>query len=1095
MQERGNASLALILLPQLRDRILSEDPAVLFSADMKHVRWANASGVEMFGGDGITELLAEEFESDHPLIRQFSLAASQIGPGGSIVRGFRISRGGRTQFIQCELQKLALDGGEAGTLLTCRDERLRTNLAEHEAAANAVAALDGIAAGVAIVDLYGLTLAADEEFVRLEFTESELEHCARLAMQAEGKIAQCRLVSADSIEWRAVFACIGDRSDRFFVCMQDGADWRLRQPEPATKSTAVHEEEAVAAESAGGRENEDARGDGEIELNVESDRGAETPLSATPLKHAIGGEDEVPAEGPAESHDEPSRRPLSPIRSLLDIWYVRRGDEGPAADAARDDTGQAGEVDGTESAAASPTENVRSDLEKTDIADFSKEDTTQADNSGERDIASFTFSADADPVRFAWTIDADGIFRSVSPELAQTVGPNAADIIGRKWRAVATVFGFDRTGDIAILMEKRDTWSGKTILWPVQGTDLAVPVDLAALPVFGSTRAFDGFRGFGIVRTADAVVDPDEIGLALAGVSAPFGDADSRVQKNGNRAASDGTDDAEYAGNVVDLTSKRTNIEALDEGLSGSEAKAFAEIGRTLVESENDKGESPADEAQEAASADDATAEGPVEQDPTARISALAVPAIVFSHTELVFANGRMLDAAGHSSLAELIDAGGIEAMFSAQELKGNSRPVMVLRARDGREIPVNPWIQSIQWNGSSALLMTFTPLAETAPPEGEGGAHLSRIKELENILDTATDGILLIGGEGRIESGNASAEALFGRPLSEVVGEPLTSLFAPESHKPINDYLADLAQPGVAGILNDGREVIGMEAKGGLIPLFVTIGRNGDSPKHCVVLRDITQWKKTEEELVTARRVAETASEQKTEFLARISHEIRTPLNAIIGFSDVMIEERFGPVGNERYREYLRDINRSGVHVLDLINDLLDISKIEAGKMDLSYEAVDLNQVVSETVALLQPQANGERIIIRTSLSRAVPKVVADVRSMRQIILNLVSNAIKFTPMNGQVIVSTVYEGNGEVVLRVRDTGRGMSQTEIEHAMKPFSQINVTDERRGQGTGLGLPLTKALVEANRAYFDLESAPGEGTIAHVHFPTQRVLAD
>ena len=123
------------------------------------------------------------------------------------------------------------------------------------------------------------------------------------------------------------------------------------------------------------------------------------------------------------------------------------------------------------------------------------------------------------------------------------------------------------------------------------------------------------------------------------------------------------------------------------------------------------------------------------------------------------------------------------------------------------------------------------------------------------------------------------------------------------------------------------------------------------------------------------------------------------------------------------------------------------------------------------------------------------MPRVVADARSIRQIILNLVSNAIKFTPENGQVIVSTVYEGNGEVALRVRDTGKGMSEADIDNAMKPFQQLRGVEEKRGQGTGLGLPLTKALVEANRAYFDLESTPGEGTIAHVHFPTQRVLAD
>ena len=207
------------------------------------------------------------------------------------------------------------------------------------------------------------------------------------------------------------------------------------------------------------------------------------------------------------------------------------------------------------------------------------------------------------------------------------------------------------------------------------------------------------------------------------------------------------------------------------------------------------------------------------------------------------------------------------------------------------------------------------------------------------------------------------------------------------------------------------------------------------------------------------------------------------------------MIDERFGPIENERYREYLKDINRSGIHVLDLVNDLLDISKIEAGKMELSYEAVDLNQLASETVALLQPQANAKRIIIRTSLSRAVPKVVADARSIRQIILNLVSNAINHSPKNSQVIVSTTYEENSEVGLRVRDTGKGMTSAELERALEPFSQVGSENASSSGGTGLGLPLTKALVEANRAYFDLESAPGEGTIAHIQFPSQRVLAD
>jgi PAS domain S-box-containing protein len=368
------------------------------------------------------------------------------------------------------------------------------------------------------------------------------------------------------------------------------------------------------------------------------------------------------------------------------------------------------------------------------------------------------------------------------------------------------------------------------------------------------------------------------------------------------------------------------------------------------------------------------------------------------------------------------------------------------------------------------------------------------RIDELQAILDTATDGIVVIDEDGRIENINRSAEALFGVEATDVLRQPFTDLLADESRKAALDYLDGLAENGVASVLNDGREVIGKVPKGGLIPMFMTMGRLGDAPKFCAVLRDITHWKNVEEELVAAKRSAETANAQKSEFLARISHEIRTPLNAIIGFSEVMMEERFGPVGSQRYRDYLHDIHVSGTHMLSLINDLLDLSKIEAGKLDLAFESVSVNEIIQECVALMQPQANRERIIIRSSLSTDVPNVVADERSLRQILLNLLSNAVKFTGAGGQVIVATAIEDSGEVTLRIRDTGIGMSEKDIETALKPFRQVGPKGRGRGEGTGLGLPLTKALVEANRATFAIDSAPNQGTLVKITFPTTRVLA-
>ena len=314
----------------------------------------------------------------------------------------------------------------------------------------------------------------------------------------------------------------------------------------------------------------------------------------------------------------------------------------------------------------------------------------------------------------------------------------------------------------------------------------------------------------------------------------------------------------------------------------------------------------------------------------------------------------------------------------------------------------------------------------------------------------------------------------------------------APESRRSALDHLERLANGTGAGMLDAGYEAIGCVRKGGLVPLYITMGRIEDGEKLCAVLRDITVWKRTAEELTDAKQAAEKASIAKSEFIAKISHEIRTPLNAIIGFSEVMMDERFGPVGNERYRQYLKDIHASGGHLISLLNDLVDLSKIEAGKLELTFVNVNLNDLVQQCVAIMQQQANRERVIIRTALSANLPQIVADARSMRQIALNLLSNSIKFTGAGGQVIVSTALTDDQEVVLRVRDTGPGMSEKDLETALEPFRQA--ANALHWGGTGLGLPITKALVEANHARFGIASEVGDGTLVEVAFPTTRVLA-
>jgi signal transduction histidine kinase len=302
-----------------------------------------------------------------------------------------------------------------------------------------------------------------------------------------------------------------------------------------------------------------------------------------------------------------------------------------------------------------------------------------------------------------------------------------------------------------------------------------------------------------------------------------------------------------------------------------------------------------------------------------------------------------------------------------------------------------------------------------------------------------------------------------------------------------VQDYLAGIAGADVASLLDHGRDVLAREHKGGIIPLSMTMGRTRPGgPNFFAVFRDLSQSKKGESDLQQARRQADRTANAKADMLARISHEVRTPLNAIIGFAEVMIAERFGALGNERYVEYMKDIRSSGEHVIAIINDLLELSRIETGKLDLTFASQNLNDLVESCVAVMQPQANRERIIIRSSLAHALPPVVADAHALRQITLNLIGSSIHLANAGGQVIVSTALSDLGEVVLRVRDTGPGLNDNEVAAALEPFRTLPPS-EQSSESSPVSLSLTKALVEANRAQFAIKTGARSGTLIEVVF--------
>ena len=734
-------------------------------------------------------------------------------------------------------------------------------------------------------------------------------------------------------------------------------------------------------------------------------------------------------------------------------------------------------------------------------------------------------------VRFVFETDGEGRFTFVSTELAATVGTGNAAIDGRRWTDIAEILGFD-SGAASLAFATGVAFS-VTVRWPAGGRE-TVATDLTAVPILARDRSLTGFRGFGVIRPDDREADTrtdftgidtpvieekkgEEAPVEVAVEPSPLPDAvdvDEAAQmsiEQGRqpRALPKGAKptDAQRAeppaieitpSNIVRLPG-RPPARTAPERLTGTERDAFRRIAEALSTRRGEETEAPA----EAEPAPKDAAKAPAAEIDARLLDRLPIGIAIFRDHKTLFANRTLIDLLGYDSFDTFLAAGGAEAIFPGGEgLAGNIAEAggrLAAKRRDGGTLPVKAWLHAASFGGATALMLSISAGGDHAGDRDdeiavEMAKAAARADELEAILDTATDGVIVIDGRGKIGSMNHAAEALFGVEGKQYVGRYFTDLIADESQKAALDYLDGLAANGVASVLNDGREVIGRVPQGGLIPLFMTMGRIGTSDKFCAVLRDITHWKNVEEELIGARRAAEAANAQKSEFLAKISHEIRTPLNAIIGFSEVMMGERFGPIGNDRYRAYLRDIHVSGAHLLSLINDLLDLSKIEAGKLDLTFEAVPVNATIQECVALMQPQANRERIIIRTSLSADVPNVVADQRSFRQILLNLMSNAVKFTRAGGQVIVSTALEETGEVTVRIRDTGIGMSEKDIETALKPFRQVAISRDDREHGTGLGLPLTKALVEANRATFAIDSAVNQGTLVRITFPTTRVLA-
>lgn len=357
-------------------------------------------------------------------------------------------------------------------------------------------------------------------------------------------------------------------------------------------------------------------------------------------------------------------------------------------------------------------------------------------------------------------------------------------------------------------------------------------------------------------------------------------------------------------------------------------------------------------------------------------------------------------------------------------------------------------------------------------------------ISMFTTVFDLSEVGITVVDHHGRFVRINEAFTRQTGWQTIDLIGEKITKINAPENYEAAWKRHKD----SLENKRHDFGEVPIVRADGSIMYMMITSVMlelsNGRSFRVTTCV-DITELKK-------AKDAADEGNKAKSAFLANMSHELRTPLNAIIGFSEMMINGTLGKIENEHYVDYLGDIKFSAQHLLQIINDVLDMSKIEAGKMPLDEEDIDLKGLLDSVMRLMSARATQEHVTLVDIIPEDLPRVSLDERLIRQVFLNIMSNAIKFSSENSEVSVKAQIEDNG-LIVSIIDTGIGIQDSRLSEIMEPFGQVNDPKLNKGQGTGLGLPIAKAMMEMHGGSLDVDSEVDKGTVVRCIFPSERLV--
>ncbi|MFK7902625.1 MAG: hypothetical protein AB8B49_07255, partial [Nitratireductor sp.] len=688
MQSSNYSFLDLTVLPFLRRRVISDQAAILFDVQLKSVLWANAAGTQLLGGVHVGDLLDVELSSEHELVSQIKNAASQLTNDEPMLRGFRVLKGLTSKMMKGELCQKKLPNGQDVLLLVFNQDATQKSMPEHTLAGAAVDCLEGFADAAAIVDEFGLTIASSSKFDDMDVYPKVLQDLVKETSNEDDRMIKRPIERGASKHIAAGIGKIKDAPSRYLIVLAE-IDEVVQEPqevealESASISAPSQTSETIEVVSDDLSENTPPWNVANEEDIIEDEMLDTNSQASEPSSKDDNAEDDSQIN--ESSVDESINS-----TSIVDRWYFN-----------------APENDVSSDPVLANNEELKEPQDTTPIAEI-----------------------DA-PIRFSFTIGQDKIFKDISPEFANAVGTKSANVVGKSWQEVAALYKLDENNIINEHLSKADTWSGVSILWPVENSDLLFPIDLAALPTFTKNRTFDGFRGFGIIRDADAIVDPDAMGLnldtlyvereqeiklkneqallettsqtpipgRLAGQwpsdeDAAYLDHDDKGTDKGEHNLGEQINSAIEEDEAVGMFSKeetvsnvtqlnvvpiRSHVEERNsnvidntenEGnLTAKERSAFAEI-KDRLQKDRLKDE------KKNFSLDDVDTKTPQsEEDFNSAI-------LIYKEDETLFANTKLLEIAGYASIEELNAQGGLEALLTPEALAEDNENAFKLRKK-----------------------------------------------------------------------------------------------------------------------------------------------------------------------------------------------------------------------------------------------------------------------------------------------------------------------------------------------------------------------------------------------------------------------------